>query len=164
MITMNAWVFRAVVLGALTVGLRTVLGFAMVYWPTSGSWLRILCLIVLLGAVVTWGVLDGRADRKAHPDPEHGTDLTMRWLKAALAGGLGSSLVSWLLDFLPKFDLGDNGLLFEITSAASFIVLLIFVPAVAGVALGRYLVGRDAKKAGGPEADTVVLNKEPAGV
>ncbi|MFF2550995.1 B-4DMT family transporter [Nocardia sp. NPDC058058] len=160
---MNAWVLRAVGLGALTVVLRTLLGFAMVNWPTNGSWMRILCLIVLVGAVVAWGVLDGRHDRRANPDPDHGADLTMRWLKAGLAGGLGAGLVAWILDFLPKFDLGDNGLLFEISSGASFIILLIFIPAMIGVALGRYLVGRESKK-GSANANTVVLNKETAGV
>lgn len=159
---MNAWVLRAVALGALVVGLRTVLGLAMVNWPTNGSWMRIFCLIVLLAAVIGWGVLDGRADRKANPEPEDGADLTMRWLKAGLVAGLGSGLAAWILDFLPKFDLGDNGLLFEISSGASFIILMVFVPGVLGVALGRYLVGRESKKNSG--TDTVVLNKEPAAV
>ncbi|UGT43044.1 B-4DMT family transporter [Nocardia yamanashiensis] len=161
---MNAWVLRAVALGALTIVLRTVLGFAMVYWPTSGSWMRMLGLIVLVGAVLAWGVLDGRADRRANPDPERGADLTMRWLKAAVAGGLGAGLVAWLLDFVPKFDLGDQGLLFELTSSASFIILLIFVPAMIGVALGRFLVGRESKNAPGKPDAEVSLNKEPAGV
>ncbi|GAB2695426.1 B-4DMT family transporter [Nocardia thraciensis] len=145
---MNAWVLRAVALGALTVVLRTVLGFGMIYWPTHGSWMRILCLIVLIAAVVTWGLLDGRRDRRSNPDPERGgADLTMLWLKAGVAGGLGAGVVAWVLDFLPKFDLGDNGLGFELTAGASFIILLIFVPGMAGVALGRFLVGREAKKA-----------------
>lgn len=163
---MNAWVLRAVGLGALTVVLRTLLGFAMVYWPTNGGWMRPLCLIVLVVAIVAWGYLDGRADRRAHPDPEHGTDLTMRWLKAAIAGGIGSGLVAWLLDFLPKFDLGDNGLLFELTAGASFIVLLIFVPGVIGVAAGRWLTGREHKKNGGAPVtpDPEPVSPEPAGV
>ncbi|APA98124.1 B-4DMT family transporter [Nocardia seriolae] len=142
---MNAWVLRAVGLGALTVVLETLLGFGMMTWPTGGAWMRILCLIVLVGAVVTWGVLDGRADRRANPDPEHGTDLTMRWLEAALAGGVGAGLVSWILDFIPKFDLGDQGLLFNVTSGAAWIVLLIFIPGVLGVTIGRWLVGRERK-------------------
>lgn len=145
---MNAWVLRAVVLGALTVVLRTVLGFGMIYWPTQGSWMRLLCLIVLVATGVVWGLADGRDDRRANPDPERGgADLTMRWLKAAIAGGLGSSVVAWLLDFVPKFDLGDNGLGFEITAGAAFILLMIFVPAMIGVAVGRFLVARETNKA-----------------
>ncbi|MFE3027649.1 B-4DMT family transporter [Nocardia tengchongensis] len=150
---MNAWVLRAVGLGALTVVLETLLGVGMRYWPTVGVWMRILCLIVLVGAVVLWGLVDGRADRRANSDPEHGADLTMRWLEAGLAAGIGSGLVAWILDFIPGFDLGDQGLVFNITSAAAFVVLLIFIPAMLGVVLGRWLVGREGKKSA-PAAQT----------
>ncbi|MFE3192833.1 B-4DMT family transporter [Nocardia sp. NPDC059240] len=150
---MNAWVLRAVGLGGLTVVLETLLGFGMMSWPTAGAWMRILCLIVLVVAIVTWGVLDGRADRRANPDPEQGSDLTMRWLKAALAGGIGAGLVAWILDFIPKFDLGDQGLLFNVTSGAAWIVLLIFIPGMLGVTVGRWLTGREHKKSA-PAAST----------
>ncbi|WP_228001560.1 B-4DMT family transporter [Nocardia australiensis] len=150
---MIAWVLRAVVLGALVVALRTVLGFAMVYWPTQGAWMRILCLVVLIGAVAFWGLLDGHKDRVAHPDPERGTDLTILWLKAAVLGGLGSGLAAWILDWLPRFDLGDNGLLFELTASASFIVLLIFIPALIGVAIGRLLAGRQTRDESAPRQE-----------
>ncbi|WP_433192637.1 B-4DMT family transporter [Nocardia sp. CA-107356] len=143
---MNGWVLRAIVLGALVVGLRAALGFAMVYWPTQGSWMRPLCLVVLLVAIVFWGLLDGRKDREVHPDPEHGSDLTISWLETAAAAGLGSGAVSWLLDWLPKFDLGDNGLLFELTAGASFIVLLVFIPGLIGVGLGRIIADRQLNK------------------
>jgi hypothetical protein len=145
---MSAWVLRASVLGVLVVVLRTLLGFAMVYWPTEGSWLRILCLAVIILSVAAWGLADGRSDRQANPDPERGgADLTVRWLKAGVAGGLGGGLVAWVLDMLPRFDLGDNGLIFELTAGASFVVLLIFVPSMIGVALGRFLAGREHRSA-----------------
>lgn len=149
-LAMTGWVMRAVLLGGLVVAMRTLLGFGMVYWPTQGSWMRMLCLAVLVGVVVAWGVLDGRKDREVHPDPEHGSDLTILWLKAGLAGGLGMGLVSWLLDFLPRFDLGDNPILFEMTAAAAFIVLLIFLPALAGIGIGRRVADRRYEKAGTP--------------
>lgn len=152
-LTMIGWLVRATVLGALVVCLRAALGFAMVYWPTQGSWLRPLCLLVLLAAVVFWGVLDGRKDRACHPDPEHGSDLTILWLKTAVAAGLGSGAVSWLLDWLPRFDLGDNALLFELTAGASFIVLLVFIPALIGIGIGRMIADRKLNKsADRPEA------------
>ncbi|MGQ4597815.1 B-4DMT family transporter [Nocardia sp. R6R-6] len=134
---MSAWCLRAVVLSALVVALRALLGFAMVYWPTHGALMRSGCLLVLVVAIAAWGVLDGRRDRVAGGDAERGADLTMMWLKAAVAGGVGSGLVAWILDFVPHFDLGDNGLLFEVTAGASFIILLIFVPALIGVGIGR---------------------------
>ncbi|MEV4234280.1 MULTISPECIES: B-4DMT family transporter [unclassified Nocardia] len=143
---MNGWVLRAIGLGALVVFLRAALGFAMVYWPTQGSWMRPLCLVVLLVAVVFWGVLDGRKDREVHPDSEHGSDLTILWLKTAVAAGLGSGAVSWLLDWLPRFDLGDNGLLFEMTAGASFIVLLVFIPGLIGIGIGRIIADRQINK------------------
>ncbi|MBF6463866.1 B-4DMT family transporter [Nocardia beijingensis] len=143
---MNAWLLRAVVLGALVVALRAGLGFAMVYWPTHGALMRILCLVVLVAAIVSWGVLDGRRDRIASGDAERGADLTMMWLKAAVVGGVGSGLVAWVLDFVPGFDLGDNGLLFEVTAGAAFIILLIFVPALIGVGVGRMLAERQNGK------------------
>ncbi|QXN95804.1 B-4DMT family transporter [Nocardia iowensis] len=149
-VRMNAWVLRAVVLGALVVFLRAVLGFAMVNWPTHGVWMRTLGLIVLVAAVLYWGLLDGRKDRAAQPDPERGSDLTLLWLKAAVAGGLGSGLGAWLLDWLPKFDLGDNGILFELTAGSAFIVLLIFVPALIGVGIGRILADRSSNKRSTP--------------
>ncbi len=150
---MNAWLLRAVVLGALTVVLRTLLGFGMIYWPTQGGWMRVLCLIVLIGSGVAWGLADGRGDRRVNPDPERGgADLTMRWLKAAVAGGLGAGIVAWILNFVPTFDLGDNGLLFEVTAGAAFIVLLIFIPSMVGVAVGRYLMTREANKAAHAQA------------
>ncbi|WP_328403125.1 B-4DMT family transporter [Nocardia sp. NBC_00403] len=141
---MNAWVVRAIALGALVVFLRTVLGFAMVNWPTWGVLMRLFCLIVPVATVLYWGVLDGRMGRSAQPDPERGTDPALVWLEAAAAAGLGSGLGAWMLDRLPKFDLGDNGLLFELTAAASFIVLLIFIPALIGVGAGRALSARAA--------------------
>ncbi|WP_239004172.1 B-4DMT family transporter [Nocardia panacis] len=150
---MNAWVLRAIALGALVVLLRAALGFAMVYWPTNGPWMRALCLVVLLAAILLWGLFDGRKDRALHIDPEHGSDLTMRWLKAAIAAGLGSGLIAWLLDFVPRLDLGDNGLLFELTAAASSIVLIIFLPALLGVALGRWIAGRKNGTSAAAETD-----------
>lgn len=150
MIGMTAWLLRALALGGLAVVLRVLLGFAMGYIPTYGVWLRLLCLVVLIGVAVAWGLRDGRADRHEHPNPEHGgTDLTIRWLQTAVVAGVGSGLISWLLDFLPKIDLGDGGLLFEATAASAFIVLLIFVPGLIGVAVGRWRGSRDNDRSAG---------------
>lgn len=156
-IGMTAWLLRALALGGLAVVLRVLLGFAIGFVPTFGVWLRLLCLVVLIGAAVAWGLMDGRADRRANPNPERGADLTILWLQAAVVGGIGCGLVSWLLDFVPRVDLGDAGLLFEATAASAFILLLIFVPALVGVAVGR----RMARREQGRTTDTAGLR--PAG-
>ncbi len=125
---MTAWVLRAAVLGALVVAFRVVLGLAMAFWPTYGSFWRAACLLAIIVVVVAWGVRDGRT----------GDDgLTVRWLAVGFGAGLASSAVCWVLDQVPGIELGDAGILYELTSAASFILLLIFLPAMAGVALAH---------------------------
>ncbi|MGF0318672.1 B-4DMT family transporter [Nocardia fluminea] len=124
---MTAWVLRATVLVALVVALRVLLGLAMASWPTYGTFWRAACLLTIVAVVVAWGVRDGRT----------GADgLTVRWLAAGFGAGLASSAVCWALDQVPGLELGDAGLLYELTSAASFILLLVFLPALVGVAFG----------------------------
>ncbi|MGY0500123.1 B-4DMT family transporter [Nocardia sp. FBN12] len=136
---MTAWVLRATVLGALVVACRVLLdGFAMVSWPTYGTFWRAACLLVIIAAAVTWGVRDGRT----------GDDgLIVRWLAAGLGAGLASSAVCWALDQIPGIELGDAGILYELTSAASFIMLLVFLPAMVGVAFGHSRARRSSETA-----------------
>lgn len=125
---MTAWVLRATVLGALVVALRVVLGFAMAFAPTYGTFWRVGCLLAIVAVVVVWGVRDGRTGEDG---------LTVRWLAAGFGTGLASSAVCWVLDQVPGIELGDAGILYELTSGASFILLLVFLPAMAGVAFGH---------------------------
>ncbi|MFI6569340.1 B-4DMT family transporter [Nocardia fluminea] len=135
---MTAWVLRATVLGALVVALRVLLGLAMASWPTYGTFWRAACLLTIVAVVVAWGVRDGRT----------GADgLTVRWLAAGFGAGLASSAVCWALDQVPGLELGDAGLLYELTSAASFILLLVFLPALVGVAFGLTRSRRSAESA-----------------
>ncbi|WP_280298653.1 B-4DMT family transporter [Nocardia neocaledoniensis] len=126
---MTAWVLRATVLGALVVGLRLLLGFAMAFAPTFGLVWRVACLIVIVGVAAVWGMRDGRS--------AVAVDLTVRWMAAGAVAGLASGAVCLVLDQIPGVELGDSGALFELTSSAAFIMLLIFLPALAGVAFGR---------------------------
>lgn len=135
---MTAWVLRATVLGGLVVALRVMLGFAMGSAPTWGTLWRAVCLIAIVALALAWGMRDARADTSA--------DLTVRWLCVGLVAGLGSGAVCWILDQAPGIELGDSGLLFELSSAASFIALLIFLPALAGVGYGRARTRRSAEK------------------
>ena len=49
----------------------------------------VLLLLFIIGVVV-WGVLDGRADAQANPDPDRREDLAMTWLLAGLFAGVVS--------------------------------------------------------------------------
>jgi hypothetical protein len=159
---MNAWVLRGLVLAAVQVVIRTLLGFAIAQWPLQGSFLRWGMFLLVVIAALAWGFVDGRSDREAHPDPDDGDDLTMLWLKAGLLGAVVAGAVAWVVGKLPHFDLGDQGIFFELTSGAAWTTLLIFVPAMIGIAIGWYVVGRRRRKAesaSGPARDTVSLEK-----
>jgi hypothetical protein len=133
-------------MGLINVGVRILLGVAVTQWPLHGSQLRWIGMAAVLIAVIVWAGLDGIRDRRANPDPEYGKDLTMVWLKAAVLGGLGAGLVTWLIQLIVDFSLGQNSLFFELTSGAAFTILVIFIPATIAVFLGRLMAGREAKK------------------
>jgi len=123
---------------------RTFLGAAVTQWPQQGSIMRWFSLILVILAAFLWGALDGIRDRRAHPDPDDGADLTMMWLKAAFVAGILAGAASWLVSIIFDIAVTNSGLFFEVTSGAAFTVLLVFVPATIAVALGRYVAGRGA--------------------
>lgn len=154
---MNAWVLRGVGLAAVHVVVRALLGFAIAQWPVQGSPMRWFSVVIVVLAAAAWGYVDGTNDRRASADPDHGEDLTMLWLKAALLGGVAAGAAAWIVDWIPKFDLGDNSLIFELTSGAAWTVLLIFIPALVGASVGRLLVTRQANKASTPQQAPVAV-------
>jgi hypothetical protein len=157
---MNAWVLRGLVLAAVHVVVRTLLGFAIAQWPLQGSLFRWGMFLLVVIAALAWGFVDGRSDREAHPDPDDGDDLTMLWLKAGLLGAIVAGVVSWVVGRFPHFDLGDQSIFFELTSGAAWTTLLIFVPAMIGIAIGWFVVGRRSRKAEAePSRETVSLDK-----
>ena len=88
-----------------------------------------------------WGLLDGRADARANPDPDRRADLAMMWLLAGLVAGVVSGAVAWLVSLLYR-GLYVGALINEITTFAAFTALLVFLPGMGAVALGRYLIDR----------------------
>ncbi|WP_181763013.1 B-4DMT family transporter [Rhodococcus spelaei] len=145
---MNSWLLRGLGMAFVHVVTRVLLGIAVTEWPLHGSTLRWLGVAVVILAALIWAGLDGIRDARAHPgEEEEGADLTMRWLKAAVVAGLLAGAVSWLIGAVSDIALGENSLFFELSSGAAFTVLLVFVPAMAAVTVGRLIVRRDAKKA-----------------
>lgn len=128
---------------------RVVLGIAVTAWPLHGSMLRWLGILVVVLAALLWAGVDGIRDARAHPSEREENDLTMMWLKAAAVTGLLSGAVCWVIGVLTDIALGENSLFFELTSGAAFTLLLVFVPAMFAVAVGRFVVHRDTKKAEG---------------
>lgn len=142
---MNAWVVRGLGLALIHVFVRTVLGVSITQWPLQGSTLRWIALVVVILAAVAWAGIDGIRDRRAHPNPDDGADLTMTWLKAGLLGGIVAGVLSSILSLVPSLNVTQNTFFFEITSGAAFTVLLIFVSAMLAVTCARFFVDRELK-------------------
>lgn len=125
---------------------RVALGVAVAAWPLHGSLMRWLGLAVVVLAALVWAGLDGIRDARAHPSEREEADLTMTWLKAGAVAGLLSGALCWLIGSVSDVSLGENSLFFELTSGAAFTLLLVFVPAMLAVAVGRFIAHRDAQK------------------
>jgi MFS family permease len=140
---MSKWLLRGLVFAALMVILRLVQG-AMINAAETRAALISLVLVVFF-AIVAFisGLLDGRADARANPDSDHREDLAMTWLLAGLLAGVVSGAVAWFIAMFYQ-SLYVEALLNEVTTFAAFTALLVFLMAMAGVALGRWLVDRKA--------------------
>lgn len=140
---MAKWLLRGLVFAALMVLLRLVQGAGINTWETSAGLISLVLVVLYVIVVIVWGYFDGRADAKAQPDPDRRGDLAMTWLVAGLVAGILSGAVAWLISLFYK-KLYVEGLLNEITTFAAFTALLVFIPAIAAVAVARYLVDRKA--------------------
>jgi hypothetical protein len=152
---------RGLVFGALMVVVRLIQGTIINAWPTQAELVSLVLLTLFIVGVVVWGLLDGRADAVANPDPDRRQDLAMTWLLAGLVAGVLSGAVSWLIALVYK-GLYTGGLINELTTFAAFTALVVFLPGITGVAVGRWRVDRNppARREGGPEeerADTDVF-------
>ncbi|OBG36640.1 B-4DMT family transporter [Mycobacterium sp. E3198] len=158
---MRNWMLRGLVFAAAMVVLRLLQGALINAWQTQAGLISIVLLILFVIGVVIWGVLDGRADATAQPDPDRRQDLAMTWLLAGLLAGILSGAVSWLIALFYQ-GLYTGGLINEVTTFAAFTALLVFVPGIIGVAVGRWRIDRNPppRPHGGDEerADTDVFS------
>jgi hypothetical protein len=159
---MTNWMLRGLVFGAAMVVVRLFQGTLINVWQTHAGLISIVLLLLFLIGVVVWGVLDGRADAAANPDPDRRSDLAMTWLLAGLVAGLVSGAVTWLIGVFYKA-LYVGGLMNELTVFAAFTALVVFLGAISGVSLGRFQIDRSGaytpQRGGGQEdrADTDVF-------
>lgn len=140
---MSRWLLRGLAFAALMVIVRLVQGALITSMGGEAVWASVI-LVSLFGVVaLLWGLADGRGDARTNPDPDRRGDWAMIWLLAGLVAGVLSGFVSW---FISQFynSLYAEGLLGEVTTFASFTALLTFVLGMAGVAIGRALVDRNA--------------------
>lgn len=138
---MTTWLPRGLLFAIGMVLLRLVQGSWINASPTNAGMISIgLCALFGLAAFL-WGLIDGMADARANPDPDRRRDLAMRWLLAGLVAGVVSGLVTWIISHFYSAVYVDS-LGPELIVFPAFTALLIFLPAMFAVALGRWLVDR----------------------
>ncbi|MCI4676146.1 B-4DMT family transporter [Candidatus Mycolicibacterium alkanivorans] len=138
---MSTRLLRGLAFAAGMVIVRLVQGTLINQYPTKAGMIS-LVLVVLFGiAAFVWGLLDGRADANANPDPDRRRDLAMRWLLAGLVAGVVAGAVAWAISLFYQ-NVYVEGLISEVTTFAAFTALVVFTPAIAAVAIGRWMVDR----------------------
>jgi hypothetical protein len=140
---MGKWLLRGLVFAALMVFIRLVQGAAINAWETKAGLISITLVVIFAIVAFAWGFVDGRSDAKANPDPDRRGDLAMTWLLAGLFAGVVSGAVAWLISMFYK-GLYAGGLINELTTFAAFTALLTFLCAIAGVAIGHWVIDRHA--------------------
>jgi len=136
---------RGLVFAAAMIVLRLFQSALINAWQAQAGLISLVVLLLFFIAVIVWGVIDGRADAKATPDPDRRQDLAMAWLLAGLVAGVLSGAVSWVLSLFYK-GLYVGGIINELTTFAAFTALLVFLPGITGVAIGRWRIDRQLEK------------------
>jgi hypothetical protein len=143
---MSKWLLRGLVFAALMIFIRLVQGTAINVWETKAAMISITLVVLFAIAVFVWGLIDGRSDARANPDPDRRDDLAMTWLLAGLFAGIVSGAIAWLISLFYK-GLYVGGLINELTTFAAFTALLTFLAAIAGVAIGHWVIDRHSDDA-----------------
>lgn len=164
---MRNWLLRGLVFAAVMIAVRMIQGTVINAWPTQAALVSITLLLLFAICVAVWGVFDGRADATTNPDPDRREDLAMTWLLAGLVAGILSGAVCWLISLLYE-GLYTGGFLNEVTTFAAFTALVVFLPGIVGVAIGRWRVDRNPPPRGegaaeDERADTDVFTAVRAG-
>ena len=122
--------------------LRLVQGALINAFPTSAGVISLLLVVLLGGAAAAWGFRDGTEDAQENADPDRRRDLAMRWLLAGLVAGVLGGAVAWLISLFYR-GIYAEGLFAEVTAFAAFTALLVFLPAMFAVTVGRWRVDRN---------------------
>ena len=146
---MRSWLLRGLIFAFLMVVLRLIQGVMINTWETRAQSISFSLVVIYAIVVAVWGYVDGRRDANAQPDPDRRADLAMTWLLAGLLAGVLSGFVCWLISLFYK-TMYVNALMNEVTTFAAFTALLVFVMALIGVTIGRFLVDRRYNKEGYP--------------
>jgi hypothetical protein len=142
---MRNWMLRGLMFALAMIVVRLVQGTLINMWQTQAALISVALLLLFVIAVVVWGVRDGRADATAMADPDRRQDLAMVWLLAGIVAGILSGAACWIIGLLYT-GIYTGSVLNELTTFAAFTALLVFVPAIVGVTVGRWRVDRKLAK------------------
>jgi hypothetical protein len=138
---MTTWLLRGLLFGIGMVLLRLVQGGLINANPTKAGVISVALVVIFGIAAFLSGLFDGTADARANHDPDRRRDMAMFWLLAGLVAGVFSGLLTWIISQFYGGVYADR-LWPELVVFPAFTALLIFLPAMFAVALGRYLVDR----------------------
>jgi len=138
---MTTWMLRGLVFAAGMIVVRVVQGTLINLYETKAGLISIILVALFAIGAFVWGLIDGRADAHENPDPDRRRDLAMTWLVSGLAAGVLGGLGAWMTSLFYK-SVYAEGLINELTTFAAFTALLVFIPAIVAVTVGRYLVDR----------------------
>lgn len=138
---MTTWLFRGLVFAALWTVERFIQGTLVNQAGTNSMMISVLLAAAMTIPAFLWGLVDGRADAKANPDPDRRRDLAMRWILAGLVAGIVSGIACWIIGKM-TVNMYAGNLLAEVSTIAAFTALMVFLPAIIASSLGRFLVDR----------------------
>ena len=140
---MGKWLLRGIVFAALMLIVRLVQGAMINAWVARAGLISGVLVALFAVTAFVWGAIDGHAAARSYPNPDRRPDLAMTWLLAGLFAGIVSGILAWIIGLVyPNIYVG--ALVNEVTTFAAFTALVTFVAAVAGGALGRWLIDRHA--------------------
>lgn len=143
---MISWLLRGLSLSVVHIVARVLLGMAIVHAPLHGTYWKVIAVAVVILVALIWGGIDGIVDGRAHDDPDDYADLTIMWLKAGILAGIVAGIVCWALSNYAFAGMGENSIAIEVFAGGSFTALLVFIPAVAGAGVGRFLAHRQTRR------------------
>lgn len=144
---MTTWLFRGLVFAALWTLERFVQGTLVNQAGTNSSLISIGLASAMAIPAFLWGLLDGRADAKDSPDPDRRRDLAMRWILAGVIAGMISGVACLIISKM-TVNMYAGSLFSELTTITAFSALVIFIPAILAVSVGRWLVDHKTPYAG----------------